>query len=172
MSSARMTSFYGEDLACLHDQHYSDFVTSAAPQAILMLRAAGVKTGLVCDLGCGGGQLSASLLQAGYCVIGVDISPAMIAIARKKAPGASFIQGSVAQVSLPLCDAAIAIGEVFNYLGSRKTIARAFGNIFRSLRPGGILIFDTKEPPSKRVARMSSRAGADWAVIAEIEEDP
>lgn len=164
--------FYGEDLACLHNQHYSDFVAHSAPQALSMLRAAGLKSGLVCDLGCGGGQFSASLLKAGYQVIGVDLSAAMIAIARKRAPGARFIQGSVAEVVLPPCEAAIAIGEVFNYLSSPKAVLRSFRNIYRALRPGGILLFDIKEPPAKKIARIAARSGADWALIAEIEEDP
>jgi SAM-dependent methyltransferase len=166
------TAFYGGDVACLHDQHYSDLAANAAPQIIAMLRAAKVKSGLVCDLGCGGGRLSASLLQSGYDVVGVDISPAMIAIAKKRAPRARFISGSIAEVRLPVCDAAVALGEVFNYLGSKTAIVRAFRNIFRTLRAGGILILDIKEPPPQRLARTSSRAGANWALIAEIEEDP
>jgi SAM-dependent methyltransferase len=168
----RRTAFYGGDLACLHDQHYSDLVANAAQQIIAMLRAAKVKSGLVCDLGCGGGRLSASLIQTGYEVVGVDISPAMIAIAKKRAARARFINGSIAEISLPVCDAAVAVGEVFNYLGSKTAIVRAFRNIFCALRTGGVLILDIKEPPPQRLARTSSRAGANWALIAEIEEDP
>src|SRR5689334_14245027 len=73
-NGSRRSSFYGDDLASLHNLHYSIFVTEAAPGAIRMLRAAGIKGGLVCDLGCGGGQLSAALLKAGYEVVGVDLS--------------------------------------------------------------------------------------------------
>ena len=137
-----------------------------------MVRAAGVQGGLVCDLGCGGGQLAASLLQAGYKVIGVDLSAAMIAIARKRVPGARFIRGSIDDVDIPFCAAAIAVGEVFNYLPSQKAVLRAFGNIYHALQPGGILLFDIKEPPANAISRIAARAGNDWAVIAEIDEDP
>ncbi|HEY6969724.1 MAG TPA: class I SAM-dependent methyltransferase [Candidatus Angelobacter sp.] len=164
--------FYGQDLASLHDRHYSDFVDRAAPEALRMLRAAGVKNGMVCDLGCGGGQLAASLLRAGYDVIGMDLSAAMIAIARKRAPGARFIQGSVADVDLPACAAAIAIGEVFNYLPSQNAVLRAFRNIYHALRSGGILLFDIKEAPATPTSGIAARVGKDWAVIAEIDEDP
>jgi len=55
--TAKESSFYGEDLAFLHNQHYSDFVAGAAPQVVRVLRAAGIRQGRVYDVGCGGGQL-------------------------------------------------------------------------------------------------------------------
>lgn len=164
--------FYGADLAELHSRHYSDFIVSAAPHIIRILRDRAVKGGLVCDVGCGGGQLSALLAKAGYESFGLDISPAMVALARKNAPGSTFICGSIAEAKLPRCAAAVAAGEVFNYLGSRTRITRAFRNIFFSLRPLGILLFDTKEPPRQKVSRISCRTGPDWAVLAHIQEDP
>jgi SAM-dependent methyltransferase len=163
---------YRDDLAWLHSRHYADFVNRAGPQAIRMLRAAGIRRGVVCDAGCGGGQLSQRLLNAGYKVVAVDVSAAMIALARKRAPRATLICGSIAEVNLPACQAVLAIGEVFNYLGSARKITRAFRNVFRSLTPGGILIFDIKEPPARKLVRMSCRAGPDWALMAEIQEDP
>lgn len=172
MRSRSQTLFYGDDLAELHNRHYSDVVSSAAPQVIRMLRANGIKSGVVCDVGCGGGQLSASLLKAGYPAVGIDISSAMVALARKQVPGGTFITGSIVEAAIPACAAAVAVGEVFNYLGSPTAMIRAFRNLFRSLRPGGILIFDIKEPPSQKLSRVAGRIGADWAVLAEIEEDP
>lgn len=172
MRTAKESSFYGEDLAFLHNQHYSDFVAGAAPQVVRVLRAAGIRQGRVCDVGCGGGQLSASLLRAGYDVTGIDVSEAMIAIARKRAPNARFIHGSIPGVQIPACVAAVAVGEVFNYLRSTGNILRAFRNIFATLEPGGILLFDIKEPPPKRLVRTSACTGEGWAVIAEIDENP
>lgn len=166
--------FYGADLAALHNQHYSDFVAQAAPQVVTMLRSAGIRNGLVCDLGCGGGQLSSHLLKAGHPVVGVDISRAMISIARRQVPQARFMVGSISDTKFPDCAAAIAIGEVFNYLNSPKKMDQAFRNVFHSLHPGGLLIFDIKEPLSnnKTINRVSCRSGSSWAVLAEIEEDP
>jgi SAM-dependent methyltransferase len=163
---------YQPNLAWLHTRHYADFVNHAGPQAIQMLREAGIRKGVVCDAGCGGGQLSERLIGAGYGVIAVDASAAMIELARKRAPRATLICGSIADINLPACQAVIAIGEVFNYLGSRSTMARAFRNLFHSLTPGGILIFDVKEPPAKKIERTSCRYGEDWALIAQIQEDP
>ena len=171
-SARKETSFYGDDLASLHDRHYSFFVTEAAPGAIRMLRTAGIKRGLVCDLGCGGGQLSAALLEAGYEVIGVDLSPAMIRIARRQVKNARFLQGSIAELNLPRCDAAFAVGEIVNYLGSRSQMARAFRNVFRALQPGGVFIFDTIGPLAEKMNRVGAHIGRDWALIVEINQDP
>lgn len=166
--------FYHQDLAELHNLYYSDFVENAAPGAIAALRAAGIRSGVVLDLGCGGGQFSSRLLREGYEPAGIDVSAAMIRLARKRVPAAKFVRGSIADVRLPSCSAAVAIGEVFNYLPSKAGVRRAFRNVFRALRPGGILVFDIKEPlpgPGKK-ARSVARWGADWAIFVEVAEDP
>jgi SAM-dependent methyltransferase len=166
--------FYTADLAELHNLYYADFVENAAPGAITILREAQIRGGTVLDLGCGGGQLSSLLLHRGYSPVGVDVSRAMIRLARQQVPKARFIHGSISNIALPRCGAAIAIGEVFNYLPSKAEIRRALRNVFHALEPGGILIFDVKEPlpgPGKK-ARSSARWGHDWAIFVEVEEDP
>ena len=57
---------------------------------LTLLRRHGVPNGLVVDLGCGSGRFAAALGEAGYQVLGVDLSPAMIRLAKKRAPGARF----------------------------------------------------------------------------------
>ncbi len=46
--------------------------------------------GLIVDLGCGGGLSARAFSPEGYRVLGVDISPAAIAIARQRVPDAEF----------------------------------------------------------------------------------
>src|SRR5262249_37855191 len=138
--------FYSPDLAELHNLYYADFVEQAAPGAIPVLRQAGISNGSGLDLGGGGGQLSALLLRKGYAPVGGDASDAMIRRARHGVSQANFLRGPIADIALPRCRAAIAIGEVFNYLPSKAAIRGAFRNVFRSLEPAGILVFDIKEP--------------------------
>ncbi len=167
-------SFYSRDLAELHNRYYSDFVESAAPGVISLLRSHGIRCGVVLDLGCGGGQLSARLHKAGYSPVGLDVSRAMVRLARKQVPQARFIHGSVVTTKLPQAAAAVAVSEVFNYLKSEAEMLRAFRNIFCSLLPGGVLLFDIKEPlPGKGMKmRTAARWGDDWAIVAEVREDP
>ena len=47
----------------------------------------------VLELGCGTGQVTARLLAAGADVVAVDALAAMLAAARRRAPGATFLEG-------------------------------------------------------------------------------
>ena len=82
---------YSDDLAYIHDSGYGDFARGAAPALLRALRTSGFQSGLVVDLGCGSGIWAQRLLDAGYKVLGLDISPAMVRLARKKArmPGSA-----------------------------------------------------------------------------------
>ena len=52
----------------------------------------------VLDLGCGTGKLTARMLEAGHPVTAVDFSAQMLQAAAHNAPGATFVQGELAQV--------------------------------------------------------------------------
>ena len=73
---------------------YVELFASASDQAIDgLLDAAGAKPNLkALDLCCGQGNVSEALLSRGCDVVGVDFSPAMLAFARRRAPGATFIE--------------------------------------------------------------------------------
>jgi hypothetical protein len=46
-------SSYREDLAFINDDGFSDFTAGTTPGILALLRRAGVRRGLVVDLGCG-----------------------------------------------------------------------------------------------------------------------
>src|SRR5579871_6782351 len=96
---------YSEDLAYIHDAGYGDFARGAAPALLEALRARGIQAGLVLDLGCGSGIWAARLLEAGYDVVGIDLSESMIRLAKKKAPAAEFRTGSILSAEIPRCAA-------------------------------------------------------------------
>ena len=50
------------------------------------LAAHGIRDGILADLGCGTGDLTLMLAQAGYDVIGIDRSEEMLSVLREKAP--------------------------------------------------------------------------------------
>jgi SAM-dependent methyltransferase len=172
-----MISGYREDLAYIHDVGYGHFARSAGPGLLEMLRQTGAISGLVVDLGCGSGIWARELCDAGYDVLGVDQSAAMIAIARKRVPEGTFRQGSFLTTKLPRCIAVTAVGECFNYLFDRRNTKRNLLGLFRRvydvLLPRGVLIFDLAGPG--RVAGSGSqrhhREGKDWTVFVATEED-
>jgi len=55
--------------------------------------------GLICDLGCGPGHVARYLHKRGAVVCGIDISPAMIAEARRLTPGLRFEVGDLRALS-------------------------------------------------------------------------
>ena len=73
---------------------YVELFASASDQAIdSLLDAADASQNLkALDLCCGQGNVSETLLKRGCKVFGIDFSPAMLEFARRRAPGATFIE--------------------------------------------------------------------------------
>src|ERR1041385_2227904 len=132
---------YTTDLAFIRDAGFGDLARHAAPVLLEALRARGIAAGLLVELGCGSGILARELTAAGYDVLGVDISPAMIRMARKHAPRARFVTASLLSFELPECVAVVSIGECLNYTfdpgNSRMALTRLFERVYRALCPGG-----------------------------------
>ncbi|MGA7987607.1 MAG: class I SAM-dependent methyltransferase [Candidatus Dormiibacterota bacterium] len=55
----------------------------------------------VCDLGCGPGHVGAFLGDLGVTVTGIDLSPAMIEVARSLHPGTTFEVGTMTRLEVP-----------------------------------------------------------------------
>jgi SAM-dependent methyltransferase len=95
--------------------------------------------GPVADLGCGTGRVTAYLASAGLDVTGIDLSPEMLAIARRDHPELRFSEGSLLELDLP--DGGLA-GAVAWYSIIHTPPARlpeVAAELFRVLRPGGHL---------------------------------
>lgn len=171
-----MRRIYGDDLAFIHDAGFGGFASAAAPGILAILRQHGIRTGRVVDLGCGSGIWARALLEAGYDVHGVDSSAAMIALARRRAPGGTFRTGSLWSAPVPACDAVTAIGESLNYRareGNGRAIRdRLFRRIRGALRPGGLFVFDLVEKGGMTgsTPRAGGRMGRDWAVLVRSTE--
>lgn len=168
---------YRDDLAYIHDVAFSDFVRDAIPGLLKILRRSRIERGLVLDLGCGSGTWARELTRAGYDALGIDISDAMLNLARKRAPKARFVHASLFRIDLPHCAAVTAVGECVNYLfdrkNSRQELARFFLRVHTALASGGVFIFDVAEPGrcGPGVSVLKSFQGHDWALLLRAEED-
>lgn len=169
--------FYGEDLACIHDEGFSGFARQTAPELLEILRQAGIQQGLVIDLGCGSGIWAAKLVEKGFRVVGLDISGPMVEMARRRVPQGEFRQESLFQARFPECEAVTALGESVSYAFDPQSGAAALRALLRrvhaALRPGGLLIFDFVQPGSLKKARFRKdfQLADDWAVMVEAEEN-
>jgi SAM-dependent methyltransferase len=103
--------------------------------------AARVKgAGLVCDLGCGPGQVAHYLRDRGVAVCGMDLSPKMVEQARRLSPGIEFSEGDM--LALPVADenwAGIAAFYAIVNLPPDDH-ALAMREMCRALKPGGWLL--------------------------------
>src|SRR5689334_6326350 len=111
-----MNDVYRDDLAYIHDAGYGGLARAAGPVLVDDLRRRGVIRGLVIDLGCGSAILAETAAAGGYDVLGIDLSPAFIDLARRRVPGGRFCVGSLLTAELPPCVAVAAVGECCNYL--------------------------------------------------------
>jgi SAM-dependent methyltransferase len=176
-----MALLYGEDLAYIHHHGFTQSLREATPHLLALLKQHGLASGTVVDLGCGTGVWARGLTDAGYDVLGVDDSKAMLAIARKEAPRARFKQASLFEASIPPCVAVTSFGECLNYdpgrgkaLERQKAIEKLARQVFKQLQPGGLFVFDvhlrTKAPEVRR--RQSEHFGEGWAIYHESEINP
>jgi ubiquinone/menaquinone biosynthesis C-methylase UbiE len=116
---------------------YAALFAAASDQAVPALLAAvnAAQGHSALDICCGQGNVSEALQSRGCVVTGLDFSPAMLALARSRVPGASFRQGDAA--ALPFAD------ESFDLVVSNFGIChvpdqpRALAEAHRVLRPGG-----------------------------------
>ncbi|HZP81630.1 MAG TPA: class I SAM-dependent methyltransferase, partial [Chthonomonadaceae bacterium] len=102
----------------------------------------------ILDLACGTGNVSELLAAEGYSVTGVDIAPAMIAEAQRKAEArglsiAYFVQDA-AELDLPgrRFDLCISLFDSLNYITDPQRLSLAMERVAAHLAPNGLFIFD------------------------------
>ena len=123
---------------------YSQRMTEFLP-AVLERFSAAPKT--ILDLACGEGTFAVELARRGYRVTGVDLSPEMLDLARKRAKEAGvevrFIQQDMRELRLDeRFDLVTCWYDSLNYLLRHEDLVRTFANVARVLIPGGLFIFD------------------------------
>lgn len=133
----------------------------------------------ILDLGCGPGRITIPLAQAGYHMVAVDASTALLDHARAAAEQAGvdvrFVHGDIRE--LPFAeefDAVINTGTAFGYLSREEEDRRAMQQIARVLKPGGLFLIDTenREKTIKQVTpRFWARMGPT-TILAERAFDP
>lgn len=99
-----------------------------------------VGRGRVADVGCGPGHVARSLHERGVDACGVDLSPAMIALARQEHPALDFYAEDMR--TLPFPDASLAAIVSFYALIHipRTEIVAVLREMRRTLVPNGILL--------------------------------
>jgi ubiquinone/menaquinone biosynthesis C-methylase UbiE len=160
------------------DAFFSDFYlrafadderdAEAGADALAAARMAGVGPGdEVLDVPCGFGRHTLPLAQAGYRVVGVDRSPALLEEARRRAGGERWPKLTRADYrELPFADesfdAALNLFTSLGYLGDEEDV-KVLAAIRRVLRPGGRLVLETMHR-DRLIAVWSDN---DWRLLGE-----
>ena len=144
-----------DDWADIYDSVYA-YLTHDVPFYVEQAVASG---GPVLELGCGTGRVSLAMAEAGVEVTGVDLSPRMLEVVRRKADSRDlaercyFHQGDMRSLQLgrqfPLAV------MPFRSFQSMLTVAdqrQALVNAKAHLAPGGLLVLDTFAPDLRMLA--------------------
>ena len=137
-----------------------------------LLRENGVSEGIVCELGCGTGQMTRRLAAAGYDMIGIDLSEEMLDVAREQEYGMSyevaedadpaekadettvgdeeFSEPSILYLQQDMrsfelygtVSAVVSICDSMNYITSEEDLLQVFRLVNNYLEKDGVFIFD------------------------------
>lgn len=105
---------------------------------VLARFAAGLR-GPVVEVGCGPGRMTGQLAELGLDVRGIDLSPAMVAEARRRHPGLDFEVGTVTALDLPDRSVAGLVAWYSIIHLPPEDLPVAFAEFARVLVPGGRL---------------------------------
>lgn len=129
-------------------------------RALLAAFAEHVRTeapGLVAELGCGPGRVAAHLNGLGLDVLGIDLSPEMIRIARETYPGLRFEVGSMDALDLA-DDAVHGVVSWYSVIHAEPPAVAAYVAEFaRVIAPGGLLLVAFFESEGAPVTKYETR---------------
>ncbi len=110
------------------------------------------RKGAALDVGCGTGRLMGLLGEHGFRTDGLDVSPAMVALARQRHPGARLFHADVCRWELPRSyDLIVAWDSVWHVPLARQEAVLT--KLCRGLSAGGVLVFTTggTDGPSEKL---------------------
>lgn len=137
------TGFAGVYDELMDDAPYEEW----KERIVTVLRGNGIDNGLVADLGCGTGTMTELLADAGYDMIGIDLSAEMLQVAQQKreASGHDILYLCQDMRGFELYGtvrAVVSICDSINYITEIEELTEVFRLVDNYLDPGGIFLFD------------------------------
>jgi len=137
----------------------------------------------IVDIGCGTGTFALMLANRGFTVVAVDPAEASLAIARAKpdAKTVRWVEGDASSVSDLSVDLVTMTGNVAQVFLSDDDWLRTLRAVVDSLRPGGRLVFEVRDPANRawqswnrdnsysRVDLAGIGTVASWVELVDVE---
>lgn len=145
--------------AFTHEHDYEGWTGSL----VRLLRAHGLRGRRLLDVACGTGRSFEPFQARGWAVTGCDLSPAMLAVARRRAAASTRLLPADMR-TLPRLgefDLVLCLDDAVNYLDGPDELERAFRSARRQLAPHGLYLFDTNT-----LATYAGPFSASWSVAA------
>ncbi len=134
-----------EALACIYDRINGNAYKPYAEMLDKLFKLADIEVREVLDLGCGTGGITAILADMGYDMIGLDVSPEMLNLAREANYGKNTLLLCQDMCEFELYGTVQAIYSSFdclNYITKNKDLQQVFVLARNYLEAGGLFIFD------------------------------
>jgi SAM-dependent methyltransferase len=144
-----------------------------------------VSAATVLDVGCGTGTLACMLARRGVEVIAVDPAGASLGVARRKrgAERVRWLHGDATALPPLQADLATMTGNVAQVFLTGQEWALTLRAVGQALRPGGLLVFESRDPAKKawlewnrdrtyrRVVLPDVGPIETWTDVTEVEGD-
>jgi SAM-dependent methyltransferase len=133
----RIAAYYDDLMAGVPYNLWVEYLTG-------ILKRMDYSPGNVLDVACGTGNVSELLADRGHKVVGADIAPDMIEVARSKESGVEYHIQDMAELDLGgrKFDLAISLFDSLNYITDPARLAQAIKRVGEHLVDGGVFIFD------------------------------
>jgi SAM-dependent methyltransferase len=142
-----------------YDGDYRDYVVDVD----LILDLASEAGDPILELGCGTGRVIQPLVQEGYSVTGIDISPQLLSVARTKlanrtSADVQLVESDLTAFDLPNKGYRLAIfaSNTLMHMTSSQEQTAALANVYRHLAPGALLFIDLFNPDVARLVAVNN----------------
>lgn len=173
-----MTAQIYERLSTVYDLDWGKWSRQYVAIIREMLPQLNIDRAKILDLACGTGTLSIELAKIGHSVLGVDISPKMIEVAKSKAakiPNVSFKIGDMLNfTNEDKFDCVTCTFDSLNYLQNVDQFQTFAEKVSRALRPDGFFIFDcnSEQLYLTRHKGTHQRELGDQSFLQKLHYDP
>src|SRR5437588_9422605 len=170
-SSRGMSSSHFDDIAANYDASLPAHVAQHYLCKRVAFLAQVCPAGSVLDVGCGTGALAERLSERGYRVVGVDPSPGMLEVMRRRAPGVEAVEAPGSALPFPAqhFDLVVSVATM-HHIADADDVQRTLAEMVRVCRPAGRIVIWDHNPRNPYWPNLMARVPQDTGEERLISE--